>query len=79
MDAGYSRLNSAVPTPRIRHPIANTQIDFDLQPARTAAQREGTITNRFLVCYLTAPHMRLLQVKVLGDVFCSEKVIQRPR
>ena len=38
-------------------------------------QKQGAITGHFLICYLAVLLVRLLQVKVLGDVFCSEDVM----
>lgn len=38
-------------------------------------QRWSTITGHLLVCYLAVLLMSLLQVKVLGDRFCSEDLM----
>lgn len=47
----------------------------ELEARPVYLQRQSAITGHFLVCYLAVLLVRLLQVKVLGDAFCSEDVM----
>ncbi len=38
-------------------------------------QKEDTIVGHFLVCYLAVVLTRLLQFKILGNAYCSEKIM----
>ena len=38
-------------------------------------QKDGSITGHFLICYISVLLERLLQVKVLGNRFCTEEVM----
>ena len=58
---------------RIEESFKVMKSELDARPVYL--QRRSTITGHFLVCYLAVLLVRLLQVKVLGDVFCSEEVM----
>lgn len=58
---------------RIEESFRVMKSELDARPVYL--QRQSTITGHFLVCYLAVLLMRLLQVKVLGDAFCSEDVV----
>ena len=58
---------------RIEESFKVMKSELDARPVYL--QRRSTITGHFLVCYLAVLLMRLLQVKVLGDEFCSEEVV----
>ena len=58
---------------RIEESFRVMKSELDARPVYL--QRESTITGHFLICYLAVLLVRLLQVKVLGDGFCSEEVM----
>jgi hypothetical protein len=58
---------------RIEESFKVMKSELDARPVYL--QRRSTITGHFLVCYLAVLLVRLLQVKVLGDGFCSEEVM----
>ena len=58
---------------RIEESFKVMKSELDARPVYL--QRRSTITGHFLVCYLDVLLMRLLQIKVLGDRFCSEDVM----
>ena len=58
---------------RIEESFKVMKSELDARPVYL--QRRSTITGHFLVCYLAVLLVRLLQVKVLGDGFCSEDVM----
>ncbi|MDO4798431.1 MAG: IS1634 family transposase, partial [Coriobacteriales bacterium] len=58
---------------RIEESFKVMKSELDARPVYP--QRESTITGHFLVCYLAVLLVRLLQVKVLGDEYCSEEVM----
>lgn len=58
---------------RIEESFRVMKSELDARPVYL--QRRSTITGHFLVCYLAVLLVRLLQVKVLGDAFCSEDVM----
>lgn len=58
---------------RIEETFRVMKSELDARPVYL--QKQSTITGHFLVCYLAVLLVRLLQVKVLGDAFCSEEVI----
>ena len=58
---------------RIEESFRVMKSELDARPVYL--QKESTITGHFLVCYLAVLLVRLLQVKVLGDGFCSEEVM----
>ena len=58
---------------RIEESFRVMKSELDARPVYL--QRRSSITGHFLVCYLAVLLMRLLQVKVLGDEFCSEEVV----
>ncbi len=57
---------------RIEESFKVMKSELDARPVYL--QRESTITGHFLICYLAVLLVRLLQVKVLGDEYCSEEV-----
>ena len=58
---------------RIEESFRVMKSELDARPVYL--QRRSTITGHFLVCYIAVLLTRLLQVKVLGDAFCSEDLI----
>ena len=58
---------------RIEESFRVMKSDLDARPVYL--QRRSSITGHFLVCYIAVLLVRLLQVKVLGDEFCSEEVV----
>ena len=58
---------------RIEESFKVMKSELDARPVYL--QRRSTITGHFLVCYLAVLLVRLLQVKVLGDAFCSQDVM----
>ena len=58
---------------RIEESFRVMKSELDARPVYL--QRQSTITGHFLVCYLAVLLVRLLQVRVLGDGFCSEEVM----
>ncbi|MDO4808287.1 MAG: IS1634 family transposase [Coriobacteriales bacterium] len=58
---------------RIEESFRVMKSELDARPV--FAQKQSTITGHFLVCYLAVLLVRLLQVKVLGDRFCSEDIM----
>ena len=58
---------------RIEESFKVMKSELDARPVYL--QRQSSITGHFLVCYLAVLLVRLLQVKVLGDEFCSEEVM----
>lgn len=65
--ATYHRLR------RIEESFRLMKSELDARPVYL--QRRSAITGHFLVCYLAVLLVRLLQVKILGDRFCSEDVM----
>lgn len=58
---------------RIEESFRVMKSELDARPVYL--QRRSTITGHFLVCYLAVLLVRLLQVRVLGDRFCSEEIM----
>ena len=58
---------------RIEESFKVMKSELDARPVYL--QRRSTITGHFLICYLAVLLVRLLQVKVLGDEYCSEEVM----
>lgn len=58
---------------RIEESFKVMKSELDARPVYL--QRREAIAGHFLVCYLAVLLLRLLQVKVLGDRFCSEEVV----
>lgn len=58
---------------RIEESFKVMKSELDARPVYL--QRRDAITGHFLVCYIAVLLMRLLQVRVLGDAFCSEDLM----
>ena len=58
---------------RIEESFRVMKSELDARPVYL--QRQDAITGHFLVCYVAVLLTRLLQVKVLGDAFCSEDLM----
>ena len=58
---------------RIEESFKVMKSELDARPVYL--QRQSTITGHFLICYLAVLLVRLLQVRVLGDAFCSEDIM----
>ena len=58
---------------RIEESFRVMKSELDARPVYL--QKRSSITGHFLVCYLAVLLVRLLQVKVLGDGWCSEEVM----
>jgi hypothetical protein len=58
---------------RIEESFKVMKSELDARPVYL--QKQSTITGHFLVCYLAVLLVRLLQLKVLGDRFCSEDIM----
>ena len=58
---------------RIEESFKVMKSELDARPVYL--QKRSTITGHFLVCYLAVLLIRLLQLKVLDDQFCSEEIM----
>ena len=58
---------------RIEESFKVMKSELDARPVYV--QREDTIKGHFLVCYVAVLLTRLLQVRVLGDSYCSEDLM----
>ncbi|WP_207302694.1 IS1634 family transposase [Olsenella sp. Marseille-P4559] len=59
---------------RIEESFRVMKSELDARPAYL--QRPSSITAHFLICYLAVLLVRLLQVNVLDDAFCSEEIME---
>ena len=58
---------------RIEETFRVMKSELDARPV--FLQKQDSITGHFLICYLAVLLLRLLQVKVLGNKFCSEQIM----